>query len=237
MQTDVYSLPRHRDRPPALPPSPDDPARDACDRVAQELGRQARHGDGRRHHLSGVHAGVRACGRLGRDPRPEARRALPERVRGGPASRWSPLPGAFTPGCSSSGTKVTSRGSRSAAHPEGRPWDDVALEALSEALDGLELRFGRDQRALALGQRPRRPLLAPVRRCEPPLRADLLPHRRSRRRERDGRSERIRADPALPWRLGTRLPDAGRRRRAASARAGRSAPGSRGSPARCTTTT
>jgi penicillin amidase len=32
----------------------------------------------------------------------------------------------------------------SATHPEGRPWDDVALEALSEAMDGLEKRFGRD---------------------------------------------------------------------------------------------
>jgi penicillin amidase len=33
----------------------------------------------------------------------------------------------------------------SAAHPNGRPWDDVALEALSEALDELERRFGNDQ--------------------------------------------------------------------------------------------
>jgi penicillin G amidase len=32
----------------------------------------------------------------------------------------------------------------SAAHPDGRSWDDVALEALSAALDGLERRFGRD---------------------------------------------------------------------------------------------
>jgi penicillin amidase len=29
--------------------------------------------------------------------------------------------------------------------PEGRPWDEVALESLSAALDGLEERFGRDQ--------------------------------------------------------------------------------------------
>jgi penicillin amidase len=33
----------------------------------------------------------------------------------------------------------------SADYPEGRSWDDVALEALSGALNGLELRFGRDQ--------------------------------------------------------------------------------------------
>jgi penicillin G amidase len=32
----------------------------------------------------------------------------------------------------------------SATHPEGRSWDDVALEALSQALDGLTQRFGRD---------------------------------------------------------------------------------------------
>jgi penicillin G amidase len=29
-------------------------------------------------------------------------------------------------------------------HPTGRPWDDVALESLEGALDGLEQRFGRD---------------------------------------------------------------------------------------------
>jgi penicillin amidase len=29
-------------------------------------------------------------------------------------------------------------------HPDGRPWDEVALEALARALDGLERRFGRD---------------------------------------------------------------------------------------------
>jgi penicillin G amidase len=33
----------------------------------------------------------------------------------------------------------------SAERPEGVPWDDVALEALEAALDGLEERFGRDQ--------------------------------------------------------------------------------------------
>jgi penicillin amidase len=33
----------------------------------------------------------------------------------------------------------------SAERPEGRPWDEVALEALSAALDGLEKRFGHDQ--------------------------------------------------------------------------------------------
>jgi penicillin G amidase len=32
----------------------------------------------------------------------------------------------------------------SSTHPAGRHWDDVALEALSEALGGLEQRFGRD---------------------------------------------------------------------------------------------
>ena len=32
----------------------------------------------------------------------------------------------------------------SPTHPDGRHWDDVALEALSEALDELEQRFGRD---------------------------------------------------------------------------------------------
>jgi penicillin amidase len=32
----------------------------------------------------------------------------------------------------------------SAERPEGRPWDEVALEALEAALDGLEERFGRD---------------------------------------------------------------------------------------------
>ena len=30
-------------------------------------------------------------------------------------------------------------------HPEGRSWDDVALEALAAAIDGLEQRFGHDQ--------------------------------------------------------------------------------------------
>jgi penicillin amidase len=34
---------------------------------------------------------------------------------------------------------------RSGTHPDGRSWDDVALEALSAALDGLEQRFGPDQ--------------------------------------------------------------------------------------------
>jgi penicillin amidase len=33
----------------------------------------------------------------------------------------------------------------SSAHPEGRPWDDVALEALAAALEGLQERFGSDQ--------------------------------------------------------------------------------------------
>ena len=32
----------------------------------------------------------------------------------------------------------------SETHPEGRAWDEVALEVLAEAIDGLELRFGRD---------------------------------------------------------------------------------------------
>jgi penicillin amidase len=32
----------------------------------------------------------------------------------------------------------------SAGHPEGRPWDEVALESLEAALDGLEQRYGRD---------------------------------------------------------------------------------------------
>jgi penicillin G amidase len=32
----------------------------------------------------------------------------------------------------------------SSERPEGRPWDDVALEALEAALDGLEERYGRD---------------------------------------------------------------------------------------------
>jgi penicillin amidase len=32
----------------------------------------------------------------------------------------------------------------SAGHPDGRSWDEVALEALAAALDGLERRFGRD---------------------------------------------------------------------------------------------
>jgi acyl-homoserine lactone acylase PvdQ len=32
----------------------------------------------------------------------------------------------------------------SAEHPDGRSWDDVALESLAAALDGLERRFGRD---------------------------------------------------------------------------------------------
>jgi penicillin G amidase len=32
----------------------------------------------------------------------------------------------------------------SATHPEGRAWDDVALDALSGALDDLERRYGRD---------------------------------------------------------------------------------------------
>jgi penicillin amidase len=30
-------------------------------------------------------------------------------------------------------------------HPQGRPWSEVALEALAQALDGLEERFGRNQ--------------------------------------------------------------------------------------------
>jgi penicillin amidase len=33
---------------------------------------------------------------------------------------------------------------RSPTHPQGRAWDEVALEALSRALDGLEQRFGRE---------------------------------------------------------------------------------------------
>ena len=38
------------------------------------------------------------------------------------------------------------------ARPEGRSWDEVALEALSAALDGLEERFGRDQRRWRWGR-------------------------------------------------------------------------------------
>jgi penicillin amidase len=41
---------------------------------------------------------------------------------------------------------------RSEEHPEGRSWDDVALEALSTALDGLERRFGRDRRGWRWGK-------------------------------------------------------------------------------------
>jgi penicillin G amidase len=37
-------------------------------------------------------------------------------------------------------------------HPEGRSWDEVALEALADALDGLEKRFGRDQEAWRWGR-------------------------------------------------------------------------------------
>jgi penicillin amidase len=40
----------------------------------------------------------------------------------------------------------------SATHPDGRSWDDVALDALSEALDGLEQRFGHDARKWQWGK-------------------------------------------------------------------------------------
>jgi penicillin amidase len=37
-------------------------------------------------------------------------------------------------------------------HPDGRSWDDVALECLADACDGLERRFGRDQEAWRWGR-------------------------------------------------------------------------------------
>ena len=40
----------------------------------------------------------------------------------------------------------------SEANPDGRAWDEVALDALSEALDGLEQRFGRDARKWQWGK-------------------------------------------------------------------------------------
>ncbi len=93
-------------------------------------------------------------------------------------------------------------------HPEGRSWDEVALEALADALDGLEKRFGRDQEALALGPGSRRRLLASLRtgkRRPPP---HLLPHRRSRRGARRRCSRTAIPRCPIQGRMGAGLPNA-----------------------------
>ena len=53
MQHDFFSIPGERDGAPAVAPAPERPARGARDRAPQELGRQARSRDRRRHDLRG----------------------------------------------------------------------------------------------------------------------------------------------------------------------------------------
>ena len=109
----------------------------------QELGRRARRRTRRRHDLPRVHRRVRAGDRPRGDPDPELVERWLNKLGGGAVRGRAPRRGASRSGCSSCGTRAT-RLVRLAAAPEGRDWDDVALEALEEALDGLEERFGRD---------------------------------------------------------------------------------------------
>ena len=121
--------------------------------------------------------------------------------------------------------------------PEGRPWDEVALEALEAALDPLEERFGRDPGRLALGPGPRRRVRPPVRRREPPFptASSTAPV------ETGGASETVTQNGYLataPFKgvwgpVYRMLADLGDAR----ARAGSSRPASPATPARATTTT
>ena len=206
-------VPRRRDGAPALAPAPAEPARDPRDRAAQELGRRPRPRHGRRHDLPRVHGRVRGGDRARRGRRRGAGRALPEQVGRSACSRSSPRRGASRRGCSSCGTRATRPGSPRRAR--GRPWDDVALEALAAALDGLEERFGRDPdggagaACTASSSRTRSAQANP-----------LFRRIFNRTVEAGGASETVTqngylADRAVQGRVGTRLPDARRPRRPA----------------------
>jgi len=58
----------------------------------------------------------------------------------------------------------------SSAHPQGRGWDEIALEALSVALDGLERRFGHDPGGWRWGVVHEVELQHPFGRANPPFR-------------------------------------------------------------------
>ena len=225
-------VPRRRDGAPALAPASARPARDARDRAAQELGRQPRRPT-RSPARSTTRSRVVFAQRRRAAPRSatsELRRALAEQVRRR-AVRGRVLAVAL-PGAAA---RAVGRGRpglvRLAERPEGRPWDEVALEALEQALDGLEERFGRDSGPAGAGGA-----------CT----ASSSPTRSARRTrssggsstaacEAGGASETVTQngylrDRALQGRVGARLPDARRPRRPARARAGSSPPGQSGHP-------
>ena len=101
----------------------------------------------------------------------------------------------------------------SAARPEGVPWDEVALEALEAALDGLEERFGRDPDRWRWGRVHGVEFSHPFGQANPLFRRIF-----NRFVEAGGASETVTqngylADRAVQGRLGAGLPDARRPRR------------------------
>ena len=89
----------------------------------------------------------------------------------------------------------------------GRSWDELALDSLRAALDELADRFGRDPAGWTLGPRPPARVPARPRRGQPRLRARLQPRRRGRRRPGDGQPDRLRPQRSLQGGLGAELAD------------------------------
>ena len=128
---------RARDRPPAGAAAPARPARDGGDRAAAQLGRADGPGLGRGDDLPGVHAAARRA----RSPaRRSATATWPSAGSTAPttaSSPTSPRPGAGSRTCS----RLWEEGDEELI---GRPWDELALDALRGALDDLDDRFGAD---------------------------------------------------------------------------------------------
>ena len=124
---------------PAGPAAPARPARAGGDRAAALLGRADEPGLDRGDDLPGVHAAAGARGHPGRDrrPRPGGALARPRRQRLH-RPRHLALALAVAP------ARLWEEGDEELV---GRPWDELALDALRGALDDLDERFGPDQEA------------------------------------------------------------------------------------------
>ena len=96
----------------------------------------------RGHDRARLHGRVRAGDRARGGAGPGGGGALDEQVRAARCSRSSPRRGGSRSGCWTLWDEGDPAWFASPQQPEGRSWNEVALEALEKALDGLEERFG-----------------------------------------------------------------------------------------------